>query len=278
MKNSPLWLKAVYMLILIFLIIFAICIIYPLLWMFLSGFKDTSQLFTNTWALPTTWHYENYIQAWKTGVGRYFFNSVFVTAISVIATIIISSAAAFVISRFEFKGKNIIFIIILGGMMLSPEVSLISLYKLLQKLNLYNTYFALIIPYVAFRTPFTVFLMRSYFLSLPREVEESAYIDGCSSFRVFWNIIIPMSKPIISTASLLAAMSSWNEFMFALVFIENDKLRTIPVGLMNLRGAFSTNWAVLLAGLAISTLPMIFIFIIFQKQFVRGLTAGSVKG
>lgn len=278
MKNTPIWLKAVYTLIFLWLITYAICIIYPLLWMFISGFKNTTDLFTNTWALPTKWNFGNYVQAWKSGVGRYFFNSVFVTCCTVVGTILISALAAFILSRFEFKGKKIIFILVIGGLMLSPEVSLISLYKLLQNLKIYNTYFALIIPYVAFRIPFTIFLLRSYFISLPKEVEESAYIDGCGSFGTFWHVVLPMSKPIIATASLLAAMAAWNEFMFALVFIESDKLRTIPVGLMNLRGAFSTDWAVLLAGLAISALPMIILFIVFQKQFVKGLTAGSVKG
>jgi raffinose/stachyose/melibiose transport system permease protein len=115
-------------------------------------------------------------------------------------------------------------------------------------------------------------------LSLPREIEDSAYIDGCTSWRLFWNIILPMCKPIMATSALLAAMSVWNEFMFALVFIEDSTLRTIPVGIMNLRSTLSTNWTILLAALTISALPMIILFIVFQKQFVRGITQGGVKG
>ena len=243
--------------------VYALGIIYPFFWMFVSGFKTTSELFNNTWALPAHWQFKNYIDAWNQGVGRYFLNSVIVTAATVVLTIFISASAAFVMSRFEFKGKKLMLVFVVGGLLLSPEVSVISLYKLLQSLKIYNTYLALIIPYTAFRIPFTIFLLRSYFLSLPREVEESAYIDGCGTFRVFWSIVLPMSKPIIATASLLTAMAAWNEFMFGLVFIESDSLRTIPVGLMNLRGAFSTNWAVLLAGLAISALSMIVFFLIF---------------
>lgn len=260
------------------LCVYALGIIYPFVWMFVSGFKTTSELFNNTWALPAHWNFQNYIDAWNQGVGRYFLNSVIVTVSTVVLTIFISATAAFVMSRFEFRGKRLMLVFVVGGLMLSPEVSVISLFKLLQSLKIYNTYLALIIPYTAFRIPFTVFLLRSYFLSLPREVEESAYIDGCGTFRVFWSIVLPMSKPIIATASLLTAMSAWNEFMFGLVFIESDKLRTIPVGLMNLRGAFSTNWSVLLAGLSISALTMIIFFLLFQKNLVRGLTEGSVKG
>lgn len=270
--------KVIRTIIFIWFITYAICIIYPLLWMLISGFKTKSELFLNTWAFPKEWLWENYKTAWEVGVGRYFFNSVFVTSVSVVLSVIISACCAFALSRFEFKGEKIILLIVVGALMLSPQVSLISLYKLLQKLNIYNTYLALIIPYVAFRIPFTTFLIRSYFLDLPREVEDAAYIDGCNSWGVFWKIILPMSKPIVSTASLLAAMQVWNEFMFALVFIEDSNLKTIPIGLMSLRSTLSTDWTVLLAGLSISAIPMVILFIIFQKQFVRGMTSGSVKG
>lgn len=278
MKNSSTLSKLLFYIAFLWLIAYAICIIYPLIWMVISGFKTNKELFLNTWALPKKFLWSNYKQAWDVGVGRFFLNSVFVTSVSVTATILISSCCAFALSRFEFKGQNIFLVLIIGGLMLSPQVSLISLYKLLQTLKIYNTYWALIIPYIAFRIPFTTFLIRTYIMTLPREVEDSAYIDGCNSWGVFWRIILPMSKPIIATSALLAAMSIWNEFMFALVFIENSKLKTIPVGLMNLRSTLSTNWTVLLAGLSISVFPMILLFIIFQKQFIRGITSGSVKG
>jgi raffinose/stachyose/melibiose transport system permease protein len=186
--------------------------------------------------------------------------------------------AAYGLSRFHFKGQTMLLILILSGLMLAPQVSLIPLFKILQAIGLYNTYGALILPYVAFQLPFAVFLMRSYFLSIPGELEESAIIDGCNSWKVFWHIIIPMARPIITSCALLAGMHVWNEFMFALVFIEDSSLRTIPVGLMNLRSQLNTNFGIQLAGLAISALPMIIAYIIFQKQFVRGISAGSVKG
>lgn len=260
------------------LITIAVIIIYPLIWMVLTGFKTNKELFLKTWALPEKFIWSNYKQAWDVGVGRYFLNSILVTSTSVTATLLISACCAFALSRYEFKGQNIFLLIIIGGLMLAPQVSLISLFKLLQKLHIYNTYWALIIPYIAYRIPFTTFLIRSYMLTLPREIEDSAYIDGCSSWRVFWNIILPMSKPILATSALLAAMAIWNEFMFALVFIEDSSLRTIPVGIMNLRSTLSTDWTILLAGLTISALPMIILFVIFQKQFIRGITSGGVKG
>ncbi|MDN3017899.1 carbohydrate ABC transporter permease [Paenibacillus sp. BSR1-1] len=258
--------------------VFALLIIYPIIWLALSGLKSNSDFFLNTWSLPKEWLWSNYKAAWDAGIGKFFLNSVLVTLVSVMAVLLLGSMAAFGLSRFHFKGQNLVLVLILSGLMLAPQVSLIPLFKLLQGLGLYNTYWALILPYVAFQLPFAIFLMRSYFLSIPRELEESAIIDGCNSWKVYWHIIIPMGKPIIASCALLAGMNVWNEFMFALVFVEDSALRTIPVGLMNLRSQLNTNFGIQLAGLAISALPMIIAYILFQKQFVRGLSAGSVKG
>lgn len=257
---------------------YALTVIYPLFWMLVSGFKTNKEIFGNTWALPKNWSLENYKTAWDIGVGTYFVNSVIVTVIAMILTVVFAALIAFVLARFEFRMKTFLFVLVLGGMMLSPEVSLISLYKMLQGMGIYNTYWALIIPYSAFRIPFTTFLMWSYFKDLPIEIEESAYLDGCTTFQIFLKMILPMSKPVVATSALLAAMTFWNEFMFGLVFIESTALKTIPIGLMNLRGTLTTKWSIMLAGLSISALPMIVVFLIFQKQLVRGMTAGGVKG
>ncbi|MDQ0247022.1 raffinose/stachyose/melibiose transport system permease protein [Bacillus fengqiuensis] len=264
--------------VLVWFTIFSAAIIYPIIWLGLSGLKSNSDFFLNTWSLPKEWLWENYKAAWDAGIGQFFFNSVLVTVISVVAVLLLGSMAAYGLSRFHFKGQNILLLIILSGLMLAPQVSLLPLYKLLQAVGLYNTYGGLIFPYVAFQLPFAIFLMRSYFLSIPKELEESAIMDGCNSWKVYWHIIIPMGRPIIASCALLTGMSVWNEFMFALVFVEDSALRTIPVGLMNLRSQLNTNFGIQLAGMAISALPMIIAFIIFQKQFVRGISAGSVKG
>jgi raffinose/stachyose/melibiose transport system permease protein len=264
--------------VLIWFSLIALVIIYPILWLGLSGLKSNADFFLNTWSLPEKWLWENYRAAWDAGIGQFFLNSVFITVVSVVMVLLLGSMAAFGLSRFQFKGQNILLVIILSGLMLAPQVSLIPLYKLLQAIGLYNTYWALILPYVAFQLPFSIFLMRSYFLSIPKELEESAIIDGCNSWKVYRHIVVPMGKPIIASCALLTGMNVWNEFLFALVFVEDSALRTIPVGLMNLRSQLNTNFGIQLAGLAISALPMIIAYIVFQKQFVRGLSAGSVKG
>lgn len=264
----------------IFLIltVFAVSILYPLFWIFINSFRSNQELFLDTWGLPKKWLWSNYIKAWKVGVGRYFFNSVFVAFVSTLFTVLISSLAAFPLSRFNFKGRYTILIAIIAGMMLAPQVSLISLYKLLQTLRIYDTYLALIVPYVAYNIPFSVFLLWSYFISLPKEIDQAAYIDGCSDWQLFWRIILPMSKPIIATSALLTTRVIWNELMFALVFIEQERLKTIPVGLANLKTTLDTDWKVLIAALVISALPVIIVFLILQRHVVRGLTIGGVKG
>ena len=265
-------------LLLAFFVLYALSVIYPILWMMMNGFKNNQEFFANSWILPNQWKFSNFQVAWESGVGRYFFNSVFVTTVSVLLAVLISTLAAYAISRFQFKGRHVIFLIILSGLMMAPQASIVSLYQILKLFHLYNTYWGLIIPYAAFQIPFSVFLIRSYFLSIPRDVEEATFLDGGNSWKLLWSVIIPMSRPIIVSAALLATIVIWNEFMFAITFLENGNQWTIPVGILNLKGRLTAGFGMQLAALSMAALPMIIVFILFQRQFVRGLSAGSVKG
>ncbi|MGR6338405.1 carbohydrate ABC transporter permease [Priestia megaterium] len=259
------------------LIVYFIVIAYPLLWMIISSFKSTEEIFTHSWSMPHTWLIENYVTAWKSGISSYFLNSVIVTGASCFLTVLVSALGAYGLSRFEFQGKAFVLIICLGGLMLSPQVSLIPLYSIIQKLGIYNTHLALILPYVAYRIPLTILLIRAYFLSIPKELEEAARLDGCTSLGILFRIFIPMSTPILLTTTILTAYYTWNEFMFAIIFIDDDSLRTIPAGLMQFRDALQTDWGVLLAGLTISAAPIVMLFLFMQKYFIRGIANGSVK-
>ncbi len=265
---------------LVFILFFALAVVelFPFLWMFMSGFKSSQEMFMQPYALPSVWIFQNYATAWRSGIAKYLINSTLVTALSTTLSLFIGALAAYPLARFRFRGNRAVLMLILSGLMLSPVVSLIPLYKVLSAIKLYNTYFAMIIPYIAFRIPFTVFLLWSNFITIPREIEEAAVVDGCSTFRIFYRIIVPLSKPMLATAALLSVQFAWNEMMFALCFVESGALKTIPVGLLSLRSQTETNWAILVAGLALSTLPIVILYIIFQKQLVRGMTAGSVKG
>jgi raffinose/stachyose/melibiose transport system permease protein len=255
----------------------AIAIIYPLLWMIISGFKTNQEVFGDPFGLPGALRWENYQAAWNQGVFKYFGNSVIVTAVSIVTTTLISAWAAYGLTRLELPFGQGVLLLILGGLMLAPTVALVPLFRLLQSLDLFNTYWALIILYTAFRVPFTTFLIRAYMIDLPRDVDEAAKIDGASSTQIFWRIVLPMSRPILVSAALLQALFAWNEFVFALVFISDDALKTLPVGLVSMQSRLNTNWPVQFAGLTMAALPMIIMFLIGQRQFLRGLTEGVGK-
>lgn len=255
-----------------------VAVLFPLLWMFGGGFKTDALLFSNPWALPVSADFSNFVNVWNKCIATNVFNSVFYTVIGTFFTVILSGFAAYAVVRFQFKYKYFVFLFILSGMMLAPQSSLIPIYKILTSLSLYNTRLGLLIPYISYRIPFSFFLIWSFMVALPVEIDEAACIDGSSILRTFFKIIIPMSKPVIATTAIMAARFIWNDFAFALVFSESDSLRTIPLGLFALRSANNTQWTMLLAGLSIASLPMVIAYICLQKYFVNGLNSGAVKG
>ncbi|MDQ0253028.1 raffinose/stachyose/melibiose transport system permease protein [Evansella vedderi] len=257
---------------------FAIIILYPLLWMVISSMKSYDEIFNDVWGLPSTWLVGNYVEAWSKGISNYFLNSVYVTGITIFAVLLFGSMAAFVLARYRSKWIDLALLFIIGGMMMNPQVALIPLFNILSTLDLINTRWALILTYVAYRLPLSVLLLRAYFLSIPKELDESATIDGCSEWGIYTRIYLPIALPILVTTVVLTSFFAWNEFLFATIFIDSDVLKTIPSGLMNFRDALRTDWGVLLAGMVIATIPMIILLIAVQKYLVRGLSEGSVKG
>jgi raffinose/stachyose/melibiose transport system permease protein len=254
-----------------------IAIIYPLIWMALSGFKTNQEIFGDPFGLPGALRWANYDTALDQGVLKYVSNSVIVTVASVVTTTLVSAWAAFGLTRLHIPFGNGITLIILGGLMLAPTVALVPLFRLLQDLQLFNTYWALIILYTAFRVPFTTFLIRAYMIDMPLSVDEAAKIDGASNTQIFWKITLPMCRPILVSAALLQALFAWNEFVFALAFISDDSLKTLPVGLMSMQSRLTTDWPVVFAALTVAAVPMIVLFLIGQRQFFRGLTEGVGK-
>ena len=262
----------------IVLVILAIMIIYPMFWIIMSSFKDYNGIFKDVWGLPKEWLFENYKLAWEKGISNYFVNSLIVSVGTIIGVVLISTFAAFGICQMKSRFASLCFLLIMGGLLLSPQVCLLPLYILLKNLGLKDTYFALILPYIAFRLPVSVMLIRSFFISIPKELEESAIIDGATFFQIYKKIYLPLSKPIISTVIIMTAYYSWNEFIFATMFIDSSEKQTIPVGLMVFSDGLMTNWGVVMAGMVIACLPIAILFIFMQKSFIRGMTAGSVKG
>ena len=250
----------------------------PLLWIILNSFKTNQEMFMDSLALPEVWQFGNYAKAWSMGLYRYFGNSVLVSAIALVGILVLASFLAYGLTRFRAKGSNIIFIIVLGGMALSEQIALVPLYNILQALHLYDTYAAVILPYIAFRITFTVFLMRAYFITIPEELEEAAVVDGYNSLQIFTKIIVPISKPIFASCAIVNLNFVWNEFLFANVFLSDKAIQTIPIGLMTFKGDLKVDYTTTLAGLIIASMPLIILFLLMSKQFVRGLTSGAVKG
>lgn len=265
-------------LIFVFLLLYFIAIAYPLFWMVINSFKNTADIFNDSWGLPKEWLFSNYATAWEQGVSSYFVNSVIITVGTCLLTVLISALCAFGLTRFQIKGGKFLLLFVSAGLMFSPQSSLIPLYELIQQMGIFDTHWALILTFTAYRIPLTVLLIRSFFLSIPKELEESAYLDGATSLDVFGRIFLPMSKPILFTGVILTAYYAWNEFLFSLIFIQTEEVKPITSGLLVFKDALNTNWGVLMAGLVISALPLIVVFMLMQKYFVRGLAEGSVKG
>lgn len=260
-----------------FLLGLVVVVVYPLLWMVLNGFKQNSELFGNPFALPISWDWQNYANAWNRGVSNYLMTSVLVTVTSTIATVFISAWAAYGLTRVNIPFNRAVVTIILGGLMLAPAVALVPLVKMFQGLGLYNTFWALLILYTAFRIPFTTFLIRAYMIDLPKEIDEAAEVDGATQWTTFWRIILPMCKPIIVSTIILHILFAWNEYLFAMVFTSGSGVQTLPVGLTSLMSKHGTDYPVVFAGMVIAAVPVVLLFFIGQRYFVKGLADGIGK-
>lgn len=262
----------------LFLVSLVLIIVLPVLWLILNSLKTNQEMFRNSIALPASPKFSNWVNAWNKGLYNYFLSSLITSTMSLCGILVLSSLLAYGLTRLNLPGSGVLFVIVLGGMALSEQVALVPLFKMIQGLGLYNTRWAVVLPYVAFRIPFTMFLLRSYFLGIPKELEEAAILDGATTLQIFTRIIIPISRPVLASAAIVNLNFVWNEFLFANIFLEDRKLMTIPLGLMTFQGDLKSDYVTMLAGILIASLPMIIMYLCMQKQFVRGLTSGAVKG
>ncbi|MEL4377607.1 carbohydrate ABC transporter permease [Brucella cytisi] len=260
-----------------FLISLGIVVIYPLVWMALNGFKTNSEIFGEPFALPTGFTLDNYISAWNQGIRNYIETSIIVTLASAVCTVLVSAWTAYGLTRSKLPGKPFFVGLVLGGLMLSPTVAVIPLVRIMQKLGLYNTYWALIILYTAFRIPFTTFLIRAYMLGLPRDLDEAAVMDGASEGQIFWRVTLPLCKPILVSCVILHVLFAWNEYLFAMIFTSGADVQTLPVGLTSIMAKHGTNYAVVFAAMTLSALPILIVFFAAQRFFIRGLAEGIGK-
>lgn len=265
----------------VFLWAYAVISLYPLVWMLMYSFKNNDEIFvSNTFGLPKIWRIENYIKAWSQyDVPRYFLNSFIVAVATVIITIVFALMFSYATSRMRWRGKNIARIYIALGMFIPVQAVLIPVAQVVQNLGLTGHHWALILPYSAFNLAFSTMVYYGFFLGLPVELEEAACIDGANIFQAFFRIIVPCVKPVTATLAVFTFLNSWNEFILANVLIIDQKLKTLPLGILFFQGQFTTDWGAMGATMVIASIPTVFVYILFSNQVEKALTiSGGVKG
>ncbi|MBW4084374.1 carbohydrate ABC transporter permease [Paenibacillus sp. S150] len=262
-----------------FLSLFAIMNIIPIFWMIINSFKEEQEYAANPFSFPTTLHFSNYTKAWEiANMNIYFLNSLLITFVSLVVTVLLGSLAAYFLARFTFKLRGFTYALFLLGMLVPIHATLIPIFLIMQKLSLIDTYLSLILPYTAFHLSLTVFILEGFMRGFPKDLEESGIMDGAGVFRIFWSIILPITRPAMATVVILNFIYNWNEYLFALVLITSNSLKTLPLGLANFVGVETASYTLQMSALTIALVPILIFYLLLQKQLVTGMTAGAVKG
>lgn len=263
-----------------FLTLFSLVWIIPIVTVFMTSLKSRADFFSGMglFEFPAKAYWQNYKEAMVNGkLGMYMKNGALVSFLKVPLGIFIEALAAFALTRLEIKNRTGLFVFFLIGMMLPMQVALVPLNTALSRLKLTNTYFGLFYIYVGFGISYGILILRGFFNTIPKDIDEAAYIDGCSRWRLFWNIILPIGKPAIATLFIMDFLSTWNEYLLASVFMTDNHRKTVAAGLMTFVGEHGTDYGLLSAGVLISIIPVLIVYIFFQRYFMEGL-AGAVKG
>lgn len=268
--------KQVFLRYIILLIVISFMII-PLIWMIATSLKEPSKVFTQFFPNPIRW--SNYSEMLNNvAFLKQYWNSVYIAILVTLFVLLFSSMAGYAFARINFPGRGLIFMLFLSVMMIPPEVTIIPLFLFMKELNLINTHFPLIVlPVFGGAGTFGVFLMRQFFITVPKELEEAAVMDGCSRFTIYWRIMLPLAVPSLATLTIFTFITNWDEFLYPLIFINSKELMTLPVGLALLTDESGTAWHHLMSATSLATIPLLIIFFFAQKKFIEGLTAGSIK-
>lgn len=253
--------------------------ILPFLWMVLTSVMTDAEIFAYPpTVIPEAIKWQNYAEvSQKIPILRFFLNSMFVSVATVVGQVVTASMAAYAFARLSFRFREFIFFIFLATMMIPPQVNIVPLFFLMREFHWIDTYWALIVP--GLFGGFGIFLLRQWFLSFPKDLEDAARLDGCNAFQVFWHVALPLALPAVVTLAIFSFITSWNSFMWPLVVTNSEAMRTLPVGLAAFKGSFreATEWAELMAASVISVIPVIIVFLLGQKYFIKGIMVGAVK-
>ncbi|QDY09575.1 carbohydrate ABC transporter permease [Micromonospora sp. HM134] len=263
------------------LAVWAVIVIVPILWTFLAAFKNTGEIFSSPWTLPAELRWENFGRAWtKAHVGRYFLNSVFVVSCSTFGTMLFGSMAAYVLARYKFRGNRAIYYLFVSGLAFPVFLALVPLFFVVRNLGLLDTHTGVILVYIAYSLPFTIFFLAAFFRTLPNSVAEAGMIDGCSHTRLFFQVMLPMAKPGLISVAIFNIIGQWAQYQLPLVLLSNAKdkwVLTQGIADISVNAGYEADWSGLFAALTIAILPMIIVYAIFQRQIQSGLTSGAVK-
>ena len=262
------------------LILWMLVNLFPVYWMFTFSLKNNEEIFgKNVAGLPQHWLWSNYTEAMKTGhMGRYFLNSGIVAVSTILITLAVALMATFALTRMIWKRRKTMNKFFMLGLTIPIHASIVPIYVTLSRMHLLNTRWALIIPYAAFSLAMAILVCTGFMNEIPRELDESACIDGCNVWGIFFRIIVPLMKPAVATVGIYTFLQCWNELMFANVFISKNAYRTLPVGVQALSGQYTTEWGPIGAALVLATFPTLFVYIFLSKKIQESFIAGAVKG
>jgi raffinose/stachyose/melibiose transport system permease protein len=256
-----------------------VAVVVPIIFGILGGFKDNGQLFTNPFGLPAPWQPGNYLDALgSTAFWRQATNSLTIAIASTVLVVLVGAMAAYIFARYAFRGRELLFTLFAVGLMFPFAVAILPLFVLLRELNLIDNPLGVILPQAAFGLPITIVILRSFFRTIPAEVEESAVLDGCGPFRFFWRILLPMSRPALGTVSVLAVVGSWNNYLLPLIVFNDSSWWTLPLGVQQFQSQYSADTARILAYVTLAMLPSLFFYALAERQLISGLTSGISKG
>lgn len=263
----------------IFLTMFTLIWLLPVFATLLTSVRTMDDITLNGfWSVPSEFKFGNFEQAWVAArVRQYLLNSFIITIPSLIGMLFLSSLSAYALARFKFRGNLLIYFMYVGGMMLPFQILLLPVFRLTNRLGLYDTYGALILIHIAFQLGFCTFVMRNFMRTVPSEILDAARVDGCGEFRIYWQIMLPLSLPSLAALATLEFTWVFNDFLWALILLQSDSLRPVTAGLATLQGQYVTDWPLITAGALLATLPTVLVFIFLQRYFIQGLTLGSGK-
>ena len=261
------------------LILFALYVLVPFMWVIFTALKSNLEIAQEPLGPPPNWRFENLAQAWNQGkFSRYFVNSVIVTVPIVILVVSLSCLAGYGLARLKMPGRMLIFYFFLVGLMVPFTAIMIPLFYILRDIGVLGTYWAMILPQTAISLPFGIFFMRAFFSGLPYDLTDAAKIDGCNDFGVFRRVMLPLAGPAVAALVVFNFMGAWNAFLLPLIYLQSDKLRPIMTGMMFFTTRWGPDYSMSMAGTLIVMAPIMVVYLVFQRQFIQGLTAGAVRG